>query len=174
MALLKCPDCGKEFSDQAAACPNCGRPNAPREAPKKAGCATWGCLTIIVLGVIASVVGGPDGGTTAKPTYVGGGSAEPFVSQSAAKEAVRQQLRDPESARFSGVYVHRGPSGAAVCGRVNAKNGFGGYTGDSDFFVIGSAAVLETDENRRQFTGLYKAACTDAPVAKPGKPSTSR
>ena len=27
MALIKCPDCGEEFSDQAAACPNCGRPN---------------------------------------------------------------------------------------------------------------------------------------------------
>ena len=27
MALITCPDCGKEFSDQAAACPNCGRPN---------------------------------------------------------------------------------------------------------------------------------------------------
>lgn len=29
MALITCPDCGKEFSDQAAACPNCGRPNIP-------------------------------------------------------------------------------------------------------------------------------------------------
>lgn len=27
MALIKCPDCAKEFSDQAPACPNCGRPN---------------------------------------------------------------------------------------------------------------------------------------------------
>lgn len=27
MALIKCPDCGKEFSDLAPACPNCGRPN---------------------------------------------------------------------------------------------------------------------------------------------------
>lgn len=27
MSLIKCPDCGKEFSDQAIACPNCGRPN---------------------------------------------------------------------------------------------------------------------------------------------------
>lgn len=26
MALITCPDCGKEFSNQAAACPNCGRP----------------------------------------------------------------------------------------------------------------------------------------------------
>ncbi|MCL5036755.1 MAG: hypothetical protein M1269_06495 [Chloroflexi bacterium] len=26
MALIKCPDCSKEISDQAPACPNCGRP----------------------------------------------------------------------------------------------------------------------------------------------------
>lgn len=26
MALVKCPDCGKELSDQAVSCPNCGRP----------------------------------------------------------------------------------------------------------------------------------------------------
>lgn len=32
MALIKCPDCGKEFSDQASACPNCGRPNIPQNA----------------------------------------------------------------------------------------------------------------------------------------------
>lgn len=27
MPLIKCPDCQKEFSDLAAACPNCARPN---------------------------------------------------------------------------------------------------------------------------------------------------
>jgi len=26
MALLKCPDCGNDVSDQAPACPHCGRP----------------------------------------------------------------------------------------------------------------------------------------------------
>ena len=26
MSLIKCPECGKEFSDKAAACPNCGCP----------------------------------------------------------------------------------------------------------------------------------------------------
>ena len=26
MALIKCPECGKEISDQAPACPNCGYP----------------------------------------------------------------------------------------------------------------------------------------------------
>jgi hypothetical protein len=26
MALLRCPDCGRDVSDQAPACPGCGRP----------------------------------------------------------------------------------------------------------------------------------------------------
>lgn len=26
MSLIICPECGKEFSDKAAACPNCGYP----------------------------------------------------------------------------------------------------------------------------------------------------
>jgi hypothetical protein len=36
MALITCPECAKEVSDQAASCPNCGTPlktPAPAEAP---------------------------------------------------------------------------------------------------------------------------------------------
>lgn len=29
MALVTCPDCNKDVSDAAPACPNCGRPMAP-------------------------------------------------------------------------------------------------------------------------------------------------
>ena len=28
MAMIKCPECGKDISDKAAACPNCGCPVA--------------------------------------------------------------------------------------------------------------------------------------------------
>ena len=38
MALIKCPDCSTEVSDQAAACPKCARPmKSPQqsEAPKR-------------------------------------------------------------------------------------------------------------------------------------------
>ena len=31
MALIKCPECGKEISDKAASCPHCGNPMAPVE-----------------------------------------------------------------------------------------------------------------------------------------------
>ena len=30
MALIKCPECGKQISDQAEACPKCGCPIEPK------------------------------------------------------------------------------------------------------------------------------------------------
>lgn len=51
MALIKCPECGKEISDQATSCPNCGRPiiynrpqinynvNAQTQAPNSSAAA---------------------------------------------------------------------------------------------------------------------------------------
>ena len=37
MALINCPDCKKEVSENAPACPNCGAPIAVREEDKDAG-----------------------------------------------------------------------------------------------------------------------------------------
>ena len=33
MALIKCPECGKEISDKAASCPNCGCPGSEFKKP---------------------------------------------------------------------------------------------------------------------------------------------
>ena len=33
MALVNCRECGKQISDQAAACPNCGAPVSGRSQP---------------------------------------------------------------------------------------------------------------------------------------------
>ena len=38
MALIKCPDCGKQISDKAGACPNCGCPIANRPTTVKIRC----------------------------------------------------------------------------------------------------------------------------------------
>ncbi|MGX1096511.1 hypothetical protein [Amorphus sp. MBR-141] len=56
-------------------------------------------------------------------------------SQRASVEAgVRDALKDPESARFGEMYAGRSPSDlVTVCGYVNAKNSFGGYTGEKPF-----------------------------------------
>ena len=35
MALIKCPECGKEISDAAESCPNCGYPIKGQQKMKK-------------------------------------------------------------------------------------------------------------------------------------------
>lgn len=37
MALIKCPDCGRQVSDSAANCPNCGRPISTKVRCPKCG-----------------------------------------------------------------------------------------------------------------------------------------
>lgn len=49
-----------------------------------------------------------------------------------AKRAVKSSLRDPDSAVFGTTYTGRD---SAICGAVNAKNGFGGYTGPQLFMI---------------------------------------
>ena len=54
-----------------------------------------------------------------------------------AQNVVLEVLRDPESARFRGIYGNElAQDKVAVCGEVNAKNAFGGYTGYSPFMVV--------------------------------------
>lgn len=67
------------------------------------------------------------------------------------KAAVGRMLRDRPSARYDDFYTVRraGVPGTTVCGVVNAKNAFGGYSGDTLFAYRsdedGPAVYFETD-----------------------------
>ena len=63
-------------------------------------------------------------------------------AQKAAIELVKAQLKDPDSAKFKGIKPMGDKGG--ICGRVNAKNEYGGYTGFAVFFVNskGEVAIL--------------------------------
>ena len=50
-----------------------------------------------------------------------------------AKEAVKNHLRDPESAQFRDV-KHCSGDQNVITGEVNSRNGFGGYVGFEPFF----------------------------------------
>lgn len=63
-----------------------------------------------------------------------------------AQEAVRAELKDPDSARFTDeITTTVLPSIGAVCfGSVNSKNSYGGYTGAQHYFYRrGQGAVLQ-------------------------------
>lgn len=59
--------------------------------------------------------------------------AVPMTMQSAVKEAVGRKLADPFSAQYEWQAVK---DDALYCGFVNAKNGFGAYTGYQPFMVL--------------------------------------
>ena len=73
-----------------------------------------------------------------------------------AKQLVREQLRDPDSAVFSSVYVLGNPP-QVVCGVVNAKNGFGGYVGKTPFVdVLHSGTVVLANQSKAAFRYVVK------------------
>jgi len=66
MALIKCSECGKDVSDRAASCPNCGAPlrsavSQSHKAPVRVVRAGWrweaiGAL-LVIGGLIAAIAG---------------------------------------------------------------------------------------------------------------------
>lgn len=74
------------------------------------------------------------------------------VLQTDAEYAVRAMLRDPDSATFGDIDTFRTPSGAYIaCGRVNAKNGFGGYGGFKRFVSRGTPGTTVVEGNVSDF-----------------------
>lgn len=78
--------------------------------------------------------------------------------QAVAQQAVLESLKDPSSARFGRFWY---APGKAACGTVNAKNAFGGYTGEQRFIYLGRelGVVFERDSNQFTFDALWLQSC---------------
>ncbi len=75
----------------------------------------------------------------------------------AAERAVRREFKDPNSAQFKDVRANYTEEfGVVACGRVNAKNEFGGYTGFQRF-VFGDGRVIL--EGRNNVADAWVEAC---------------
>ena len=78
-----------------------------------------------------------------------------------AESAVKRLLIDPDSARFEDTSFV--PGTGAYCGGVNAKNRYGGYTGDRSFAVKDGVVILlrtreEVDLMQREVEAVMNAA----------------
>ncbi len=74
---------------------------------------------------------------------------DPEARLDSARAAVTARLKDPASVRFGELRISAPASslggGTVVCGFVNARNGFGGYTGMAPFVFFAGRAELESD-----------------------------
>ena len=88
-----------------------------------------------------------------------GSSISDVQYQVAAETLIKQRLRDPSSAEFSSLEVHRVPGRpVVVCGLVNSRNGFGGMSGPQPF-IAGEEVLFGQDVPSRYMTDEWKRQC---------------
>jgi hypothetical protein len=94
-----------------------------------------------------------------------------------AEKHVAAMLKDPDSARFSGVYLVPGPmregvQTVAICGVVNGKNSFGAYGGGERFVAYGYKGKVGDSRllgiSRAYFEGADRRTTVDT-TDKPNK-----
>lgn len=107
-------------------------------------------VAILVLGVtLGSFVPVPRPGPRLLPTQTAQTPQDSWAALNDgqkpfwAREIVKRQLRDPDSAKFRGLWLK---DKNTVCGEVNAKNGLGGYSGWQSFVVSNGGRSVVIDQ----------------------------
>ena len=86
-------------------------------------------------------------------------------SQTQTKQALEAKLKDPDTAKYRNVAAYHVAGAYAFCGEVNAKNGFGGYTGYERFVGVPNQAFLESEV--ADFDTLWTKFCDPDQQAPP-------
>jgi len=131
MALINCPECNKEFSDQADACPNCGYKPIQEEkkellekknkTKKNAGV---GCLVLIIVVILAVYLLIPERDPDAWKK-----EDNSFAAYIMTEDWVKERLKSPSTAKFPDeknehtfkIDAHR----YKIISYVDAQNSFG-------------------------------------------------
>jgi len=172
MGMIKCPECGKEISDMAQSCPNCGRPlyqqnqqnqkntqnmvNSPRVKKKSNGCliAVLCSIGIIVLiGIVA--------GTSGKKTD----NSENGTSQKESQEEQEEQNTQGEGKSNKNVAMgEEGEIGKSLLLKVNevtetesisAANGMLSYKPKSGKYVVINVTISNESKNSQRLLLNY-------------------
>lgn len=114
MALIKCPECGKEVSSAATNCPNCGHPISQGKQivketvvkeKKKRGCLSTILLFVIVVAVIGAFASGGDDKKVKDATKNTSSSSTPSDSNSETENTEKTEFSIGETAEQKNVQV---------------------------------------------------------------------
>lgn len=134
--LIRCPECGKEISDRAASCPNCGCPVSqptdgipPKTEPEKKTGGKWALFLIIGIVIVCVLIAttSVNGRSVFQREYTE--DDYKATCYSLAVEQVKNYLKAPGTARFCPmreVDFHAvGESTYTMSGWADAENSFG-------------------------------------------------
>lgn len=109
MALINCPECGKQVSDTAPSCPHCGyqlkgeanMSHTQISKPKKKNSALTTILVVIaiilfIIYVVSSMGGGSNSNKSSSPSH------DNILAYNYSKDFVKQNLKSPSTAEFPG------------------------------------------------------------------------
>lgn len=129
----KCSNCKKMIIKADGKCWHCGTIISANDKQKQ----TWGKILISAVALLII-----------KDMIVGGVSSnvDPALhEQHEILEQAKQSLRDPDSASFRNTRVyHYAGHNPTVCGQIQAKNGYGGWTG-WQYFVAADGVITVLD-----------------------------
>jgi hypothetical protein len=180
--LTKCRDCEHEISKRAKSCPSCGAPQKARTSPVTM------LLAIIIFGSVGIAIfsagsstssSGSSGYTTSSSNASSSSNSQPssnkamFLASPAKAQAwmerdkstVEAILKDADSAKFENVYISFMQDSPVTCGKINAKNSFGGYSGFKEFIAAKSAGITvvrgDGQMEDSEFVKVWNVACMD-------------
>ncbi len=153
MAFTKCPKCGSEMSASSwqALCPAC---TAAQKQAKTKGLSTL--ITILLLG--AAWIWWANSEPSQPRQLSEQERNELYIDRQ--QDRLRQHLKDQSSAQFRNAYVSNKSGAPVVCGEVNAKNSFGGYSGFERFISADPVLItLESNIGRAEMNKLWARVC---------------
>ncbi len=120
---------------------------------------SWLIPLIVGFGVLA--IQGSDAEASSRFRDLGSLSSQEHAYIISETDVLKRRLRDPDSARFRDLHVSRRSGSPVVCGQVNARNAFGGYSGFERFVSAsaGGIIVLESDMAAGEMSGLWRRVC---------------
>jgi hypothetical protein len=158
MALVECPECKKEVSSEAAACPHCG---FALHKEKRSG---WGkeigLLLLVPIGILVALFLIFLVKEIVSPTDL---SKSPTWAISQGKESLEHSLKDPDSVEYGDVWAGtlKSDKGSVLvaCGYFNARNSFGGMTGQQRFIGSPGGIAFTSEIAGGVFDTMWQQAC---------------
>ncbi len=83
MAMINCPECGKEISDKAKVCPSCGAPakSVQEKSKKRKDIVVFAVIIVVFIAAVAACIGGA------------------YLHEMKVQEQYRQNFRNSENGR---------------------------------------------------------------------------
>lgn len=131
MALINCSECGKQISENADSCPNCGNPIL--YAKKKSGCLYKIFIYLILLPIFAvSIFWVIDGSSDSTSSKSSPDTSDYVLAYNYAEKYVKEYLKSPSTAEFPSTrekVAHTHYNSSASIYRINSwvdsQNSFG-------------------------------------------------